>query len=102
MPTTFDRLIGGHRSSGRGYRRVTWIVAVVGLALALAGIGAASFMLLAVGLVLALSASLAWKKAVEEEERADGLDVLRDEWLEAPSSPEADHLLALVRRLYAA
>ncbi len=102
VPAAFDRLIGGHRSAGRKYRRLGWMIAAAGLVVALGGFGLGSFALFAAGLVLALSALLAWKKAIEEAERADGLDVLRDEWRDFTPGPGADHLLALARRLYAA
>ncbi len=99
----FDRLIEAHGSAARAYRRLVWLLPGIGLALAALGLlSAGSTWLAALGLVLGLGALVPWKKAAEHAERAEGLAVLKDEWLDTASREGAQRLRRLVLELYGA
>lgn len=101
-PPPFDRLIETHGAAAATYRRLTWLLAIAGAAMLAIGLMTGAFWLADLGLVVALTAMISWKKAAEHAERADGVAVLRDEWAELAPVGSARRLRAILLDLYGA
>lgn len=100
----FAALAEAHRQAARGWRTTAIALLVVGVLLAVAGLATARLGpgASAVGLVVIAAAAIPWKKAIEHRERAEGVEVLGEEWGDAAGLPQRRaRLLGLVRHLYA-
>lgn len=96
-------MIEAHRTTAALYRRLVWSLVALGVVLAVLGLLAEGWRWLsAVGIVLALAALVPWKKAIEHDERAEGMAVLKDEWADAAPGAGREQLHTLVRNLYGA
>lgn len=98
--SAFDRLIETHAAAARAYRRAMWLLLGSGVVLVAIGLLGGMPWLFGSGIVVALSALVAWKKATEHAERCEGMAVLKEEWVELAPHGAADRLRALVRDLY--
>lgn len=85
----FERLAARQRGGWRRYALAAVLLLVGGIAAALAGLvtdGVARLPLIVGGALAASLAVLPWREAVERRDRADGLEVLGEEW--AALSPD--------------
>src|SRR3954454_19822014 len=85
----FERLAARQRGGWRRYALAAVLLLVGGIAAALAGLvtdGGARPPLVVGGTLAAAQAVLRWREAAERRDRADGLEVLGEEW--ATLSPD--------------
>jgi hypothetical protein len=85
----FERLAARQRGGWRRYGLAAALLLACGVAAALAGVMAGGIARLPLTVGGALAASLAvlpWREAIERRDRADGLEVLGEEW--AALSPD--------------
>jgi hypothetical protein len=95
-------MAAAHRRAARGYGVAAIGLLTAGAAIGTVGLAGIGLSATALGLVVAATAAIAWKKSIEHGDRADGAEVLREEWQDAAAVPERRaRLMGLIRRLYA-
>lgn len=101
-PPPFDEMIRTHGAAEAAYRRLAWLLLLLGAAILALGFLAGSVPLAGPGVVVALTALISWKKSTEHAERAEGVAVLKDEWADSAQRGAADGLRTIMRDLYGA
>jgi hypothetical protein len=101
----FERLAARQRGGWRRYGLAAAVLLVGGVVVALAGVvteGVARLPLIAGGVLAAALAVLPWREALERRDRADGLEVLGEEWAALAPDDEGGRrrLLALALAMF--
>lgn len=104
----FNRMRDDHDRAARLYRIAGVASLVVGLLFLLAGLiggGNAGFWLVIVGAMTASCSIFPFDEALQQAERADGINVLREEWVAAGADPAVatirSQIIDLIFSLYA-
>jgi hypothetical protein len=101
----FERLAARQRGGWRRYGLAAALLLVSGIAAAFVGLvadGVTRLPLIVGGLLAASLAVLPWREAVERRDRADGLEVLGEEWVALAPDDERGRrrLLVLARAMF--
>ena len=104
----FHRMRESHERAAQRYRLVALALLGVGIVLALAGLvagGGLGLWLLIVGIMALAVAVLPFNESLEQGERAEGISVLREEWVAAGTepatvAPRRSEILELISSLY--
>jgi hypothetical protein len=98
----FEALASAHRAAAEKYRRLAIGLVVAGALVGLAGLAMAWHGTATIGLILAATAAIPWKKGLEHRERAEGVEILGEEWRDAAAPPQRrERLRQLIHELYA-